>query len=511
MKLNLFILQDELRDSESYVFCNTGTKLVFDHFEEYAGQDIEADCLYLADASKITADLVLQEKFNLLCFGTVPNRILQYRRCSILMLPERHLTDRYANRIGGIFAKYNRWSENLLMLAMANDAIRQIFTSNLLEEVFENPIMMQTANGLFGITCGTLPADFDSRRWRDIAEHGRETLLEGAVDYGELAIQESIREPFLFERTENYTLLGLNAFYNDVLQGRLVHCNSNREFTDGYLSLATYFNDILAGVIERNINDEIVGHGNCNVFVELLGSWHTEAGWLDKQLDFINWDRNAPHRLAVVSSKTQGASSGLAKMVGENLRNLFPDDYVFPYRDDYLIIMKVVLDEDDSSDRLEGIAELLDVSAAVSLPFYDVSRLRSTYKQCQYLLEDENFDWDKRIRFFDDAVFRHFITSYKIDRDFKWLLHPRVSLLASYDKAHGSKLVQCLQTIIECGFRKKDAAAKLCVHHNTITYRIERIRSISGIDLDVIGDSSQDELFHILLSCKLLSEFSSGE
>lgn len=309
MKLNLFILQDELQDTESYVFCNTGTKLIFDHYEEYAGQEIQADCLYLADASKVTADLVLQEKFNLLCFGTVPNRILQYRRCSILMLPEGRLTEKHANRIGRIFTKYNRWSENLLMLAMANDAIRQIFTSNLLEEVFENPIMMQTANGLFGITCGTLPADFDSKRWLDIVEHGRETLLDSVVDYEELAIQESIREPFLFEKTGNYTLIGLNAFSNGVLQGRLVHCNSVREFTDGYLSLATYFNDIFAGVIERNVNDEIVGQGNCNVFLELLGNWHTEAGWLDKQLDSIDWDRDAPRRLAVVSSKKAGGGA----------------------------------------------------------------------------------------------------------------------------------------------------------------------------------------------------------
>lgn len=68
-------------------------------------------------------------------------------------------------------------------------------------------------------------------------------------------------------------------------------------------------------------------------------------------------------------------------MVGDNLRSLFPDDYVFLYRDDYLIILRVALDEDDSGDRLEGIAELLDVDVVVSLPFYDISRLRSVYKQ----------------------------------------------------------------------------------------------------------------------------------
>lgn len=91
------------------------------------------------------------------------------------------------------------------------------------------------------------------------------------------------------------------------------------------------------------------------------------------------------------------------------------------------------------------------------------------------------------------------------------MLHPRVALLDIYDRNHGTKLVECLKVIIECGFRKKDAAAKLCVHHNTITYRTERIRAISGIDLDTIGDTFEDELFHILLSCKLISEFSEND
>ena len=509
MKLNLFILQDELRDIESSVLCDTGMELVFDRFESYSGQELLPDCLYLIDASKITPDLVLRENLFLLCFGTLENHVLQYRRCNILMLPHERRSERCIHLVGRVFAKYHRWSESLLMMAMANDAIRQIFTSDILDEVFGNPILMQSGNGLFGITSGTLPEDFDSRRWKNIVEQGSETLGEEGIGYDELVLQESIREPFVFEKTERYTLIGINAFLGGELQGRLIHCNAVRDFTKGYLSLAIYFNDIFAGIVERNIEDEIVGCDDCNVFIELLGGWHTGTAWLDNQLARIKWEKNVPRRLIVVASNASRAP--LIGMVGDNLRAVIPDGYVFPYKGDYLAIFKADDVGDEFWTSLERIADHLDAAVAVSLPFSDISRLRSVYKQCRYLLEDGMVREDGRIRFYDNAIFRHLAVSYGIDRDYKWLLHPQVCLLDLYDKSHGGKLVKCLQTIIECGFRRKDAAEKLCVHHNTITYRIERIRSIAGIDLDAIGQSSDDELFHVLLSCKLLTEFSDSK
>lgn len=387
MKLNLSIVQDELKGIESFLFRHTGFSLIFDCFETYAEQEISPECLYLMDAEKVTPEMVLRDDLSLLCFGTISNRVLQYRRCNILMLPQERLTGKWLNRVGQIFSKYNRWSENLLMLAMDNDAIRQIFTTDILDEVFGNPILMQTANGLFGISHGELPENFDSKRWTDIVSQGREFLDSEGVSYDELALQESFRDPFVFEQTKNYTLMAINAFSGDSFQGRLIHCDSVREFTDGYLSLAIYLNDIFAGIVERNVEDEIVGQGDCNVFIELLGDWHTESAWLENQLELLSWEKDLPRRLIVIPAKSQKGSSALASMIGENLRVLFPEEYVFPYKGDYLVITRSEDDVQGLLTKIETVTGLVGVSAAVSLPFFDISRLRSVYRQCRYLLE----------------------------------------------------------------------------------------------------------------------------
>ena len=508
LKLNLFIVKDELCECESYVFCGTGIQLTFSRFEVYRGQDLERDCLYLIDASKVEPDLILQDGVSFACYGTIENRILQYRRCSLIMLPSESLNDKSANRMSSIFAKYAQWSEGLLALAIANDGIRQIFKSGLIGEMFGNPVMMQTGNELFAIASGDVPDDYDGERWTSIVCQGSQDVKK--IDYDRFVLEESIKEPFVFEQTSRYTLMATNMFSEGRFSGRLIHCGSARELTEGYMSLAAYFNSILEGVVSRNLLDGIVAHGESNVFVELLGAWHTDKAWLDMQLNSIGWRNDAPACLLMMTTGKDEAHASLARIVAETLSSLFPEDHVFLFKGDVLAVVRLAgknSAEVSIRDKLKSLALPSGVLAVASSPFYDVSKLRSAYKQCRFLADSEAMSAEGRVRFYSDAFFRHFSISYGIDRDYRWLVHQGVALLESYDRKNDSSLVECLKVIIECGFRKKEAAEKLCVHHNTITYRIGRIREISGIDLDAIGSTSEDELFHILLSCKLIAKF----
>lgn len=508
MKLNLFIVKDELSECESYVFCETGIQLTFGRFEAYRGQNLESDCLYLIDASKMEPDLILQDGVSFACYGTIENRILQYRRCSLIMLPAESFNDKSANRMSAIFSKYAQWSEGLLALAIANDGIRQIFKSGLIGEVFKNPVMMQSGNELFAIACGDIPGDYDGERWTNIARQGSQDSKR--VDFERFVLEESIKEPFVFEKTSKYTLIATNMFSEGRFSGRLIHFGSARSLTEGYFSLAVYFNSILEGIVNRNLLDGIVAHGESNVFVELLGAWHTDKAWLDMQLKNIGWRSELPACLLMMTTGKDEVHTSLARIVAETLSALFPEDYVFPFKGDVLAVVRLTgknSAEVKIRDKLKTLSLPSGVLAVMSSPFYDVSKLRSAYKQCRFLADSEAMSAEGRVRFYSDAFFRHFAISYGIDRDYRWLVHQGVMLLEAYDKKNDSGLVECLRVIIECGFRKKEAAEKLCVHHNTITYRIGRIKEISNIDLDTVGSASEDELFHILLSCKLIEKF----
>ncbi len=56
--------------------------------------------------------------------------------------------------------------------------------------------------------------------------------------------------------------------------------------------------------------------------------------------------------------------------------------------------------------------------------------------------------------------------------------------LIEYDKGHGGELVRTLKAFFDAKCGPKEAAGLLDVHRNTVLYRLERIKEITGLDLD---------------------------
>ncbi len=59
-----------------------------------------------------------------------------------------------------------------------------------------------------------------------------------------------------------------------------------------------------------------------------------------------------------------------------------------------------------------------------------------------------------------------------------------LGLLLAYDRDHGGDLLRTLEAFFAATCSPKEAASILGVHRNTILYRLERIREITGLDLD---------------------------
>ena len=74
-------------------------------------------------------------------------------------------------------------------------------------------------------------------------------------------------------------------------------------------ALAKWFNSVFTAIVKRNINDGIVGQSDNNVFIELLGSWHTDEEWLEYQLRSMSWERYQPAFLIVI--RLSGVSAKL--------------------------------------------------------------------------------------------------------------------------------------------------------------------------------------------------------
>lgn len=510
MKLNLSILADDLVDYKPAVYVKNPLKLAFSSFAQFKDQrELKQTCLYLIDADDLTPELAAIEGINWLCFGEASNYVLQYRKCDVCMLTRTRALSSFIALLSSIFAKYNDWSERVLTLSLRSDGIRALFNSGAITDIMENPVLMQNGDGSFGIFCGTLPVDFDNPSWKQLLDGG---VLQDAQTMGSLSerrIRDSLKEPFIIEKTKKYNFLATNALLDGKFQGRLNYCDSERSFTPGFMALANYLNDIFSDVIARDLQRGVVGQDKNNMFVELLNVWHSDKKWVDYHLRQIGWPRMQPMR-AVVSILPNKArmDEHIERIIRDRLTVLFPDEPIVGY-DQTLVSIVRSSSFEHASDIVKALERSFpdgDVRHAISLVFFDVGKLRVFFDQCMFVLDDEDREGDEIVRLYGGSFFKHFVEETGIGAKIAQVLSPRIDLLRSHDEENGTDLVGCLLAYIECHFNKKATAARLNVHYNTLVYRLERISEICFIDLDEIALDADDELFHILLSCKLIEE-----
>ena len=62
--------------------------------------------------------------------------------------------------------------------------------------------------------------------------------------------------------------------------------------------------------------------------------------------------------------------------------------------------------------------------------------------------------------------------------------HPALSLLSRYDHKNGTDLYHTLEQFLACNCSIKDTAQTMFIHRNSLTYRLERIRTLTQLDLE---------------------------
>ena len=96
---------------------------------------------------------------------------------------------------------------------------------------------------------------------------------------------------------------------------------------------------------------------------------------------------------------------------------------------------------------------------------------------------------------FDEVLIEHVLRSSPYaDR----LLTDALGPLRAYDDRRGSELIQTLRAYFETGYNVTRSAQRLCVHPNTVVYRLRRIKDLTGRD-----PNDPDDLLLLTLGLKL--------
>lgn len=127
----------------------------------------------------------------------------------------------------------------------------------------------------------------------------------------------------------------------------------------------------------------------------------------------------------------------------------------------------------------------LAVSLAVGRVQDGLGGVRASYQEARQALSlGRRLHGPGHITRFDELGVYRLIFAAEGLKELDEFHQENLGLLLAYDRDHGGDLLRTLEAFFAATCSPKEAASILNVHRNTILYRLERIREITGLDLD---------------------------
>ncbi|MFA5524474.1 MAG: PucR family transcriptional regulator ligand-binding domain-containing protein [Tissierellales bacterium] len=139
------------------------------------------------------------------------------------------------------------------------------------------------------------------------------------------------------------------------------------------------------------------------------------------------------------------------------------------------------------------------ISMGVGRNYINTHDLWKGFREANRAVECQKKSHEKQVTHYDElGIFR--ILSYEelqpeLQQFYKEILEP----LVKYDKDKGTELVETLRKYFECAGNLKKISEEMYTHYNTVIYRIQRIKEITGVDLE-----SYDDRLNFQISLKIL-------
>ena len=175
------------------------------------------------------------------------------------------------------------------------------------------------------------------------------------------------------------------------------------------------------------------------------------------------------------------------------IQNIFPDkqkDFVFNISESDIVLVKEISPETDTKDLEKLSRSIVDtlgsefftkVIVGIGTPVIGVKDLARSFKEAQVALEvSKVFDTERAIVSYDNLGIARLI--YQLPTTLCEMFLKEVFKKGSIDSLDQETLFT-IQKFFENNLNVSETSRKLFVHRNTLVYRLEKIRKLTGLDL----------------------------
>lgn len=266
-----------------------------------------------------------------------------------------------------------------------------------------------------------------------------------------------------------------------------------REYDAFDEDLLVFFTKLVNSVLEKAPASKAPW---ANFFVELIdGSISDNKACEDRtaacNLHLKKYKYLAMIKMHSVRSETGESDQMSLANIRAHIENLWSEYRAFYYRGETLVLI------DSNAERAipeftEAMSSLLaatDCSASISSRFQDLLDLKLSYQQAKLAMTTgTELGLTGPVATFDDLYFYCIAESVRKSHPLELFCAPGIIKLMEHDTASDSNLLDTLGVYLECGRNVRRVSRVLCLHRNTVTYRLKKISELIDEDLDSVTD-----------------------
>lgn len=402
---------------------------------------------------------------------------------------------------------YKEVHDRFTSLALAGEGPSEVIAS--LEELIDNPVAVYDKN--YNCLAAT------QEGLCNFEETGEDNCLYSPINMN--------KQLYFYRRTVLYPQLGKKPVrqvvvpikYLNQLHAYLVVVELNRSLEKlDMISLEHAATVICLEMVKRMAVAEVERRFKNDLIHDIIYARFSMPEIIYERADMIGWDLRKPFRVVIfeienlnnyildsgdkegiIAQKLKGEISSL---ITNALFGLLNGNYIIGNHSESFIVFYPVEDGHSDADDLLTIKKIgqqvkvklekqyprLNLSVGMGSTASYLEELPRSYQEAKDAIAFGRLihGGEVVVGFQELGVYR--ILCQLVEKGWKpeEFVPQALHALIAYDEQYNSNLLQTLEVLLECNGNASKAAKKLYIHYKTMLYRIERIKAVTGLDLD---------------------------
>jgi biotin operon repressor len=520
MRISSDILHRELKDRFNFaVFGDLDSELCLERsLFLRAGLDLKDDQIYIADESMIGGLPKKKSKSILLYMqgdsnGRAVDRYFEFFE-TIFAFWDVSLFDVY-DAVQNIYSRFDHWDQELQDILIKGGNVQAMLDCS--DTVFNNPLILHdTYFKVIGFSkqyAETFPLTSFMPQDRDASR----------IDLSEYDIY-SMQRAVLFPTSVNgIRSLYVNLFQQNRLQYRILLLEYSRKFIATDNALLEHLADRVQAAISVAARETGENAGLQDVLRNILSGEYKDPVYIEGRLKKFNWLSDHQYYCIKVSADAGSTLNFIPSLICDGIKDIVPGSSAFEY--DGAVVVFINLNDPgenipgafiESFDGFSGkktdrfsvlmgtflIENNLKAGISARFPGSDFKNLTLYHKQAENALNLGSRDTPMaHLFYFSNLAKLLILESCVKELPVSMICAPELIKLRDYDRRHNAELFKTLSMYLQNHLSSTQTSLELGIHRTTLVYRLERIREVSGMNIE-----SSDNLWYLLLSIKLLEQ-----